>query len=65
MREHKPCRITWGGLMRVLHQDRRGTNFTHEHIRLVHPDGHRDFLNVKYDAMGYPYFVIVRDNRRY
>ena len=51
--------------MRILSRDRIGTNFDHEHVRLVHPDGHREFLNVKYDAMGYPYFIIVRDRRRY
>lgn len=51
--------------MRILSRNRIGTNFNHEHVRLVHPDGHREFLNVKYDAMGYPYFIIVRDRRRY
>lgn len=65
MKNNNPRRLTWGGLLRILHRERIGTNFEREHVRLIYPDGHRDFLNIKYDAMGYPYFIIVRDRGRY
>ena len=61
----QPHRLTWGGLLRVLHRERRGSDFSHEHVRLIYPDGHRDFLNIRYDETGYPHFFIVKDKRRY
>ena len=62
--DRKTSRLTWGGLMRILHR-RTETNFGKEHVKVVYPDGHRDYLNIKYDAQGYPYFIVVRERRRY
>lgn len=49
--------------MRALHQDRRGANFSHEHVHLILSDGKKVYLNIKYDMFGYPYFVVVKDRR--
>ena len=65
MKERQTKRLTWGGLKRILFHERTGANFDHDHIRLVYPDGHRDFLNIKHDIYGTPYFIIVKDRRRY
>ena len=39
----------------------RGINFDHDHIYYLAPDGRKIFLNLKYDALGRPYFVEVKD----
>lgn len=56
-------RLTWGGLMRMIGR-RGGSSFSHDHIYMVTPDGHRRWLNIKFDVDGRPYFIEVRDHRR-
>lgn len=62
MRDNTVRRLTWGGLMRVLHR-RTGRCFDHDHVRMVYPDGRYEYLNIKFDAQGIPYFAIVRERR--
>lgn len=57
-------RLTWGGLLRALNR-RNGVCFEHEHITVRFQDGHREYLNIKYDAMKHPYFVLVRERRQF
>lgn len=58
--EHRKKRLTWGGLIRILGR-RGGRSFTHDHIYMITPDGHRRWLNIKFDAQGKPYFIEVGD----
>ena len=55
-------RLTWGGLLRILNR-RPKSNYDHEHIKILFPDGTKQYLNVKYDVQGHPYFVIVKERR--
>lgn len=60
--ERRQRRLTWGGLLRILAR-RGGSSFSHDHIYMVTPDGHKKWLNLKHDAQGRPYFIEVRDRR--
>ena len=60
LRKKKVYRLSWGGLYRMLGRY-RGINFDHDHIYYLAPDGRKIFLNLKYDALGRPYFVEVKD----
>lgn len=59
----QPCRLTWGGLLRILARctDR---SFTKDHIYIIMPDGHKVYVNLKYDARQHPYFVTIRNKER-
>lgn len=60
IRKKKVRRLTWGGLYRILSKY-RGISFDHDHVYMMLPDGKKVFVNLKYDALGRPYFIEVHD----